>query len=452
MSIMKIKKILLNEYIFAIIMRGIVIIIGLLRTVFWARYLGASLKGDVEYIRSIASIGLIVFTLGIQYSYPHLRKESGRERVLHPFMRISTRLFIVYLVMFTALFSLFFQFNESFAIAILLIPILSYSRIVQYIYIIENPNRCNTKNLIVNLIELVYSILLLYFAKRLFFLGITSIISVELLQAVSSIKYLGTGFEKQGEECSGNISITMKQLVLFGFFPMISLLLTTLNYKIDVIMLRSYSFIDSADIGVYSLGIALVEKIILIPDTLKGVLVSRLAKGKDAHEVAKLTRICFALSTIIAVVVIVVGKPLILLFYGEEYAGAYSVIVISAFGVLFIMFFKLIAQYNNINKRQKRNALMLASSILVNVLMNALLIPLWGTWGAALSTGIGHAVCGAMFILDFHRQTNIPIKEILILRKEDFCRIKLLRGAERIQKEEKVDLQNDTQCILHEEE
>ena len=62
-----------------------------------------------------------------------------------------------------------------------------------------------------------------------------------------------------------------------GFFPMLALLMTTLNYRIDVLILKSYPQITSSQLGVYSIGISLADKIVLIPDTLKGILASKLS-------------------------------------------------------------------------------------------------------------------------------------------------------------------------------
>lgn len=417
------KSRLKNEYVFAILVKTLVIIVGLLRTVFWARYLGASMKGDVEYIRSISSIAFVVFAFGIYEAYPYYRKTIGKEKTLSQFMRIVYKLFVIYLCIGVAAYFVLEHHNLFLSIALLIVPILSFSRIVQYIYLIENPNKANLKTLCVNVIELLYSIVLLLLVKRSFVLAITSLFSIELLQAISSVLYLRSGGNVP-DSLNGEEIITIRKLIAFGFFPMLAALLTTLNYRIDVIMLKNYSNISSANIGVYSLGITLVDKLIIIPDTLKAVLASNLSKGKGADEVARLTRICFALSICITIVAIIIAKPLISFFYGKEYEGAYTIILISAAGILFIMFFKLIAQYNIVNKKQRRNFVILSVSIIINVFMNMLLIPKLGISGAALATGIGHAICGLIFIIDFHNQSGIPYKEIVFIQKRDISQFR----------------------------
>lgn len=261
------------------------------------------------------------------------------------------------------------------------------------------------------------------FFDRYYVWGITSIVSLELLQIIFSTIFL---YKETKLTSTSTKVISIKELISYGIFPMIALLLTTLNYRIDVIMLRQFNNISASDIGIYSVGIALVEKIVLIPDTLKGVLVSRLTKGKGPEEVAKLTRVSFALSVFITIMVLLLGKPFISIFYGSEYIEAYNVIVVSAAGVLFVMFFKLIAQYNIVNNKQKRNVIMLSIAILINVIVNLILIPIYGIFGAAIATGVGHAVSGIVFLISFHLERNIKYKDMLIINSSDIKRLKNL--------------------------
>ena len=75
------------------------------------------------------------------------------------------------------------------------------------------------------------------------------------------------------------------ELLKFGFFPMLALLLTSLNYKIDIIMLNMSRNITMAQIGVYSIGVALADKTVYIPDAVKEILLSKLAKGScTSHQ------------------------------------------------------------------------------------------------------------------------------------------------------------------------
>lgn len=159
----RVRTITKNEYFYAIFIKFLVILIGLLRTAFWARYLGANLKGNVEYIKSITSITCVLFTFGIHQAYPYFRKKIGKDKLLCPFYKIATKQFLLYTVASIFLFSILNNYFQDISYALLLTPVLVYARIIQYIYLIEQPNQYNTNVLLVNIIDLVYSFVLLFF-------------------------------------------------------------------------------------------------------------------------------------------------------------------------------------------------------------------------------------------------------------------------------------------------
>ena len=75
------------------------------------------------------------------------------------------------------------------------------------------------------------------------------------------------------------------KLLAFGIFPMFNLLLNTLNYKVDVVMLKHQT--EYAVVSMYGVGVALAEKCWAIPDAIRDILLSKLANGKTAKEVSK---------------------------------------------------------------------------------------------------------------------------------------------------------------------
>ena len=118
------------------------------------------------------------------------------------------------------------------------------------------------------------------------------------------------------------------------------------------------------------------------------------------------------------------GPWLINLFYGQAYAGAYKVIIITAVGVIFIGYFKLIAQYNIVNGKQVRNVIMLSIAIVVDVIGNLILIPPMGIYGAAIATSIGNCVCGIVFVVYFSKLIGIPVKDMFFIKKGDLVVLK----------------------------
>lgn len=215
------------------------------------------------------------------------------------------------------------------------------------------------------------------------------------------------------------------ELLKIWLFSNVSITFDLIKFiRFDIIMLNMSRNITMAQIGVYSIGVALADKTVYIPDAVKEILLSKLAKGKKEEEVARATRMCFPISIIMVIAIFMVGAPLIDFLYGSEYSGAFSVTVICVFGTAVMVFFKMIAQYNVVNKKQIINVIMLSVSVLVNIVLNILLIPKYGIIGAAIASIIGYFICAIVFVVYFSKVSSIPIREIVFLTKDDLTLIK----------------------------
>ncbi len=417
---MKGSKLLKNEYVFSVLSRFASVALSLLQSVLVARYLGKALQGVSSYISTVTNVGAIVITFGMHQAYPYFRKTRGKEAVYDDYMSLIIPLYIGYFVLACVLSTLLPVTRDTKA-AIVLIPIFAYSRNMAYICLVEKPNVRNFWVTVSVLAEVCFVALLWIFTRRDFRWAVAILLFVEAFKAV-----VFTVLLRPRVRLHKGLWPLAIELGKYGFFPMLALLMTTLNYRIDVLMLRQYSYITDGMIGVYHIGIQIAERIILIPDTLKGVLVSKLTKGSDEHEVAMVCRISFWSSCLMCLVFMAIGRFAIELLYGAEYSGAYTAMLISAFGTIAISYFKLIAQYNIVNKRQILNVAMLSAAILTDVVFNLLFIPLWGINGAALATGLGNLVCGLVFVIWFVRKTKIRAGEMIMPQKRDIEGIKRL--------------------------
>lgn len=411
-------SIIKNEYVFSVLTRILNLTVSIIQAVLVARYLGPTLKGNSAFIASIIAVGSIVITFGMHQAYPYYRRIKGKDKIFKPFMSVTYAIYGFYFAI-SIILSLFF--DKDIAISLILMPLFGYSRVVDYVCLIENPNERNRITLHITVLSLFLIAILYFFTLANYFWMVLLLAFSQIVTAfIFTIKL----------RCSPVYDITsvlfFKSLFRFGFFPMLALLMTTLNYKIDVLMLKQYDYIDYAMIGVYSIGIGLADKIVVIPDTLKGVLVSKLSKGMPNTEVAKVTRLCFMSCLLLCLFILLIGKWAISFLYGHEYDGAYYVVLITSLGALFIGYFKLIAQYNIINRKQVLNVKMLLISIIVNVCGNILFVPIWGINGAAVSTSIGNLVCGFVFLLYFSKSTSIPLVDMIIIKRSDLKILKSL--------------------------
>ena len=419
----RIKKIIQNPYTFSIISKVFGILVGLLFTIFQSRYLGAEIKGQVATVNSIVSITSIIFGFGIYHAYPFYKRNSD-EDLMPVFLKIGLLLLTVYLGVTAAILLVFDLSPRDMAVCIIT-PLLAYDGIVSYITLIEVPNKRSATDMMVNFSELVLLIVLWIVAPPSFVIGVIVITIKDVVKAMIFTFW----WRKRIFVPSQSVRRWFPKLVRFGFFPMLSLLMNTLNYRVDVLMLEGK--VPDAAIGVYSVGVLLAERVWLIPDAMQGVMVSHLTKGKDASETAYVIRICNTVCLGIVFGIVVLGKPFLDIAFGPEYHGSYQVTLILLAGVFTLIYYKLIAAYNIAMGKQNVSFWLLFVGVAANIIANYFMIPIMGIYGAGIASVISYAVCATLFIIYFCHTTHISFFNMLFINREDFNKLKALLKREK---------------------
>ena len=411
---MKIKKLFKNEYAVGVVCSVLSLIVGILYSSLIARYLGPELKGETAYISSIMGIAAVVLSFGLHQVYPFYRKDDAN--IKYKFMNNMYLLFVIYSII-TAVLCFVFRQNGVLVSVMILSVIAAYMRIVGYIYMVENSVKRNILMLIVHTIQIGYVICLMIFTEENLFWGVSNLIFVDtLLCLIYTVK-----LNVKPDLSMVDLKFLAKSFAL-GAVPMVTILSSILSTRIDILMLKEYPNVSMAQIGIYSIGVMLAERVLLVPNAVKDILVSKLAKGKTGEEVAMVMRICFLMFLGITLL----GDVFINLVYGAKYDGAYAVTVVTMFGVCAVMFHRMIELYNIVNHMQKFTLFIVVTSTLVNVAVNMFLIPMWGILGAAVATTISYTYATVVCLIFFSRHSGIKIRKMIFITKSDIKIIKSL--------------------------
>ncbi len=415
---MKIKKMFKNEYIVGVMCSVLSLLVGIAYSSMIFRYLGAEIKGQTAYISSIMGIAAVVLSFGLHQVYPFYRKID--ENIRHKYMNNIYAIFAVYSVI-AAVVCVYFRHNIILVSTIILSVIAAYMRVVGYVYMVENSVKRNVLMLVVHTVQLGYVVCLTFLTKASLFWGVTNLIFVDLLLCVIYTVKLRVkpSFKELDIRFIGKI-------FALGAVPMITILSSILSTRIDVLMLEAYPNVSMAQIGVYSVGVMLAEKVLLVPSAMKDILLSKLAKGKTGEEVAMVMRMCFPVCLIMFIGIAVLGDWFIGLVYGAQSEGAYGVTLVTMFGVCAVMFHRMIELYNIVNHKQKFTLMIVVTSTLVNVVINMFLIPCWGILGASVATVISYTYATVVCLIYFSRHTGIKIRNMVFMSKKDFAAVKSL--------------------------
>jgi len=214
----------------------------------------------------------------------------------------------------------------------------------------------------------------------------------------------------------------------FGLVAMVTTLLLTLNYRLDVMMLKWMGVAD-AERGFYELGIALAEYGWVVSDAFREVLFSRTARGDAVEDVTFSLKANFYITLLMISGIVLLGKPVIRLMYSAAFLPSYRVTVILVTGVLSMSYFKLIGTLLLAQGRKQMYLGMLSVSVLVNIIGNWLMIPVLGIEGAALTSVLSYSVAGAVFLAYFMRTYKVTAASLFVFKRGEIrALIAKLRG------------------------
>lgn len=406
-----ISKLIENAYIFSLTAKIFSIMTGLIYSILYNRYLGPELRGEASVIMNYASLISLVLCFGVYQAYPYFKKKTGKD-IYREYINYVFGLFFLYIII-SAILIIYLNLQANVIVITILIPLLMAIKQLNYVVLIENPKLRNTASIRLDLFDIVFLAVLMIFTSADYFLCITFLIvknAVYFVIAVSNLKIKVITIRPNLKGISSYIK--------YGIVPMLSVILMEVNYKADVLILQ-YFDIDMAKIGIYSLGVSLANRLWMVPDALKDILLSHLTKGRTKEEVAKVSRISFFITFLFIIGAVIFGKPVIRILYGAEFGGSYIITMVLSAGVLGMVFYKMVYAYNVVNGHTNVNLVLLGAAAVLNVLLNVFLIPIYGILGAAASSFISYIICGISFLIYFCRGTNTPVLDLLIIKRRD---------------------------------
>ena len=417
------KSMLNNSYTFAMFSRICSILFGLFYTILLSRYLGAELRGEYSIIQNYANIAASVIGMGICLGYPYFKRkrpENSSKKLFKSFSGNLFALFVIYAVIFWMLaFAL--PVNGRIRMTLVIVPIVFLYKQISYIVLIETPRRANLADMLLGITDLVIVVLLMILTQANLLYCYLFLVLDKGIYAAVAVRNTRLNPLK-----TVRIDTELKKYISYGMLPMLTDLLMTFNYKVDIIMLSLFKNVTTAEIGVYSVGVMLAEKVWLLPDVLSNIMQSKLASGKREDEVAKICRISVWVTIVCLAGMALIGKPFIRLAYGLEYSGAYQITMIILLGVLGMVFYKVIYSYNVVVGKKRINFILLAFSVILNVILNTIMISANGTIGAAYASLISFVFCGFLYLVTFCYAAKITIIKMLVPDKQDLELLKAL--------------------------
>lgn len=412
-----INKLLSNIYTISILKKFNVILFGVFSTALLNRYLGPTNKGEYAYTLSIANIMVVLFNFGINLTYPNFKRRQDKN-YLPIFQALSIFEFSVLVLIAAISYIVTKDFN--ILMVILLTAIGVFRMQLNYFNLVENIKSHS-------LITIVSAFLNFIFILSVFIVSESNLLYAYLVYISKDLVIIYLSFKNLRKEISlehFNYRV-WKEIIRFGFIPMYTTLLISINYKIDVIILKFLN-VNLLLIGLYTVGVSLAEYGWLIPDIFKDVMINRTARRDDVENMAFSLRISSTMMFFVFAGLVIFGEQMILMLFGHEFIDAYIVTVIIFLGIYSMIYCKIIGTLYIAKGQWRFYATVLTLSVISNVIFNFILIPIWGITGAALSSIISYTIAGLAFLLDFKKLYSLKLLDLIIVNKQDIIKIKSL--------------------------
>ncbi|MBN1163415.1 MAG: flippase [Candidatus Krumholzibacteriota bacterium] len=165
--------------------------------------------------------------------------------------------------------------------------------------------------------------------------------------------------------------------------------------RLDVLMLGYFK--QENEVGIYAVAFTLIRPFEMIPETFNTVFLPKVSKFINKEEIFQYFKNTLKITGLVAllgIIAVVLARPVIVTFYGAEYAPSVRLfqILIGAF-VLLTMLSPFTLAGHTINKPQLF-VLMAGINLLLNFIGNLIFIPPYGATGAALVTLVSRVLGG----------------------------------------------------------
>jgi O-antigen/teichoic acid export membrane protein len=230
----------------------------------------------------------------------------------------------------------------------------------------------------------------------------------------------------------------LKKFGAYSLQSHLSNIVTLLNYR-STLFLLGY-FTSPYFVGIYTVGLQLVEKLWLPSQAVSTILLPKLSHqlndeedGSTALLTLNVARLTFIFTALISLFFVILLPFFVELFFGIKYISSVSIALLLLPGILAWTPSRVLANdlaargFANINLK---NAVFVLT---INIILSILLIGKFGFKGAAVATSIAYISDLLLRAYAFNRVTNESVFYNLLPRRSDFFLVNnLLKGFKNV--------------------
>jgi O-antigen/teichoic acid export membrane protein len=172
---------------------------------------------------------------------------------------------------------------------------------------------------------------------------------------------------------------------------------SVINNQASVVILGIFT--SPEQVGIYRVALQMAGLASFGLQVVNMVLAPRFADLHAQERIWELERLvqagaraAFAFGLVLAAFLVLTGRPVISMLFGPDFTTSYGPLVILLVGQLVNSAVGSVGYVLNMSGHERKTANGMAVASVINLILNLLLIPLWGIFGAAAAAAISMAV------------------------------------------------------------
>jgi len=404
-----------------------ILVIGFVRNIILARVLGPSGKGQLDILFTAAMLLVIFGNLGLTNANIYFlgKKKEENDSIIGNLLVFCLVCSIILLIIYYVLPQSIFQRGDSAIdstsriIASLFIPLILFH--MMFIGIFQGKKLFVRYNIFIALqhfLSVLFIILLITFTDLDLLRAVTALVAsyviVDLLIVLSLGKIVTERIRFNGKL----LSESMK----FGIKSQLGTILQYFNYRLDIFIVNHFHGHEA--VGFYGISVVFAEVLSKIPGSVGTILFPTISSKGEIREITKFTekvcRITLTLTVTAGIVMMLLGGYFIRFFYTDRFASSVEPMILLVPGVAVLSIANVLG--SNLTGRGYPHypALCTGMGLVITIILDFILIPRYTINGAALASTCSYCTTTLSFLFFYKLKTESRLRDLLIVKKEDF--------------------------------
>lgn len=408
--------------------RLLLVILGIGVNILTARLLGAEGRGLFATATLVGALGITFFGgIAQSVSVTVAKRRDLSSIALSQSFILGLVFSIISFAVLSIWFFLFSRQDYLIYAALVLLPSLLFTYISGYFLGTGKINQYNT----LNFFQVFFTFIFLGINLLLFRWGLKGAligwISAYVVSCVIAFRWVRKEVQPF---CLTPEPGILRQEASFGFKIGGTNLVSLLNYRLNIFLIGSY--LGMGEVGIYSVAATLAESLWFFSSSLSLASFSRygaVGAGEAAGLTAKGMRHLVLIIGLSGIFLFVFSGWIIYFIFGEAYLSAVKVLRFLLPGVAVYSLASIFSNYFTVQKgRPEISFYTCVFSTALGASLNSLLILTFGLEGAAIGTSITYFITMGIALTYLAKETSIPLKEFLFIKRKDLGDYKALCG------------------------